>query len=137
MPGVRPITYVTCRPCDALTQAVQHIAGICLLCGMVTANAAPACNTGLKNQAGMVVAAFKSGNCRTLASAAPHLRAQLQHKKLVTLTERGSPPACFAECAEEGVEQRKGEWPHTRAPTVESVAALMQYFLALDVFAKR
>lgn len=104
---------------------------------MVTANAAPACNTGLENQAGMVVAAFESETWRTFASAAPHLRAQLQHKKLVTLTERGSPPACLAECAKEGVEQRKGEWPHTRAPTIESVAALMQNFLALDVFAKR
>ena len=104
---------------------------------MVTANAAPACNTGLASQAGMVIAAIDSENCRSLASAAPHLRAQLQHKELVTLTKRGSPPACFAECAEEGVEQRKGEWPHTRAPTIESVAALMQLFLARDVFAKR
>ena len=84
----------------------------------------------------MVVAAFDSENCRKLASVASHLRAQLQHKKLVTLTEWSSAPACLAECAKEGVEQCKGEWPHMRAPTIESVAALMQVFLALDIFAK-
>ena len=104
---------------------------------MVIANAAPACNTGLGSQAGIIFAAFDSENWMTFASAAPHLCAQLQHKKLVTLTDRGSPPACLAECAKEEVEQRKGEWPHTRAPTIESVAALMQNFQAPDVLAKR
>ena len=91
---------------------------------------------GLGDQAGLVVAAIYSKICRRFASAAPHLRAKLQHKKLVALKERGSPPACLAECAKEGVEQRKEEWPHARAPTIESVAALMQIFLALDIFAK-
>ncbi len=70
-----------------------------------------------------------------LPQAATHLCAQLQHEELVTLTDSVSVQACLAEAAKEGVEQRKGQRPHRRAPTVESGAVLMQLCLAIDMSA--